>query len=36
MLEEYQESDDVEKRLGVAVALHEIIANMSKVREGMN
>lgn len=30
VLEEYQQSDDIEKRLGVAVALHEIIANMSK------
>ncbi|GMR42536.1 hypothetical protein PMAYCL1PPCAC_12731 [Pristionchus mayeri] len=30
VLEEYQQSDETEKRLGVAVALHEIIANMSK------
>ncbi|GMT19301.1 hypothetical protein PFISCL1PPCAC_10598 [Pristionchus fissidentatus] len=30
VLEEYLDSSDVEKRLGVAVALHEIIANMSK------
>lgn len=31
ILEMNQQSEDVEKRVGVAVALHEIIDNMSKV-----
>lgn len=31
ILEQNQQSEEVEKRVGVAIALHEIIDNMSKV-----